>query len=152
MIQEFFKDSSKHEYPILISSASARKGSSEIIYCIRKHQAEEFFSLTVVCVDGDRIDTWSEQFLSSIAQAQGLIDEILHRIEQRRLFKTAFSNALKRSDNVLHVTPNLTILYLDADNCLRISSREDNVFIMPGFYPSAEILNLFNRTGGELRV
>jgi len=152
MIKEYLKDSTKHKHPILITSASVIQGASEIFYCIRKHQAEDFFSITFVCIEGDQIDTWIEEGFTSSAEALEIVEEVTAMNHNNYVFREVLSKILENDPNVLRVTPNLTILYLDSGKNLCVSKRTDNIFEMPGFYPTQEIINLFTTTEGELRV
>jgi len=135
-----------------MSSAQIKTKTSEIYYCIRKHQAEDFFSVTYVFVCGDIVETWITEDFTSMKDAAYDVDFITAKAKQEEFIRKLFAELLEKDPNVLQVTRGLTILYLNTENKLCVSKRTGNIFEMPGFIISKEIADLFKTAGGELRV
>jgi len=152
MLMNYLKDSTKHKYPILISSACDSQGVSEIHYCIRKHQAEDFFSLTVIGIEGDYVDVWTDYEIPSLVEANQRIADILQDNKQLKQMRTLFRYCLSQDPRILHITLGFTITYLDKDGVVRVSTRSGNTFNMPGFSPTTGVLKIFQNSGGVLNV
>jgi len=105
-----------------------------------------------VYVYRETVSTWIENDLVSLNEARDVVEDIIYTIETRKTFKRIFAELLKQDSNIVHVTPDLTILYVDKDRQLKVSRCDGFEFFMPGFVPSQSVQDLFQKAGGTLNV